>query len=307
MNIRYLPFKIICLAMIVLTHSIAAMQQPYVFLYEWSDDGSHLAVVTRTELIIFDESHHPIGREVFPTEIGFELPYINLNADGTRIYVGNATEKRILDTANLQPISDFSDEWITYWSSQWNSDGSEIAFRARDGRSTVIYDAATGHLLRTFSTGLWRAGYLNGSPVLSPDDRFFAGVIGDGTVVIFNATTGEEVTRYGIQNEEILDLAWSPDPTNLRLALVTYAEVAPGSPDSFPESAGDDNIRNSVFFVDALSGATISSVTGLRDGISRSAWHPNGIEFSGNDGYRRLYTWNSDTGELIDSYLTEPY
>ena len=145
MNIRYVAFKVIGLAMIIaLTQSIAIMQQDVtsnIFSFDWSDDGSRFATVSRTELTIYDELLNPIANEVFPPEIGFELPSINLNANGTRIYVGNDTERRILESANLQPIIDFSDESIAYWSSQWNSDSSEIAFRTRDGRSTVIYDA----------------------------------------------------------------------------------------------------------------------------------------------------------------------
>jgi WD40 repeat protein len=146
-------------------------------------------------------------------------------------------------------------------------------------------------------------------PIWSPDNAYFAGVINGDTVVVFDAANGQEVSQYQIGSEKIHEIAWSPDQTNPRLALATRAEVEPGSPRSFPDEGADtmQAIRHSLFVVDALGGTVLSSTTGFRDRIWYLAWSPDGSQLAGEDGSRRLYIWDPSTGELIDSYLTEPY
>ncbi len=312
MNLRYVTLIVLCFSLCILAQNPAAAQlQANIHSMEWSADGSRFAITTRGGLSIYDRSLNQLAYQAFPTNIEFEVPSISLSPDGTRIFVGNGVENRILDTTTLAPVVDFQNASILFYSSQWNSDGSEIAFRRGDDRGTDIYDATTGNLLRSFSSQAWSYGFFNlkAMPMWSPDNAYFAGVIGDDSVVIFDANSGQEVTRYQISGEQIHEIAWSPDQTNPRLAVVTLADVEPGSPDSFSYVMGGKTRarRFSLFVVDALSGIVLSSTTGLRDPLSQLAWSSDSSQLAGKDGHRRLYVWDPNTGDLIDSYLTEPY
>jgi hypothetical protein len=311
MNIRYLTLIVLWISLCVLAQSPAAAQlQANVLSMDWSADGSRFAITTRLGLSIYDPSLNQIAYQSFPTNIEFVVPSIALNPDGTRIFVGNGIENRILDTTTLAPIVDFQNASILFYTPQWNSDGSEIAFRRDDDRGTEIYDATTGDLLRSFSSQLWRVGFFNlkGMPIWSPDNAYFAGVINADTVVVFDANSGQELAQYQIGSEKIDDIVWSPDQTNPRLALASRAEVELGSPDSFPDPTDSTRaIRYSLTVVEAISGTVLSSTTGLRDWISLLAWSPNGMELAGADMFRKLYVWDANTGDLIDSYLTAPY
>lgn len=296
---------------ILAQNSAAAQLQANILSMEWSADGSRFAITTRLGLSIYDRSLNQIAYQAFPDNAEFEVPSISLSPDGTRIFVGNGVENRILDTTTLAPVVDFQNASILFYTSQWNSDGSEIALRRGDDRGTDIYDAMTGNLLRSFSAQAWSYGFVNmqGRPIWSPNNAYFAGAIGDDSVVIFDATSGQEVTRYQIGSEQIHEIAWSPDQINPRLAVVTWVDVELGSPASFSYvSDGKTRAsRYSLIVVDALSGIMLSSTTGLRDPLSRLVWSPDGLQLAGKDGHRRLYVWDPNTGDLLDSYFTAPY
>ncbi|NLX10577.1 MAG: WD40 repeat domain-containing protein [Chloroflexi bacterium] len=287
----------------------AAQLQANIRSMEWSADGSRFALITGLSLSIYDQSLNQIAYQAFPTNIEFEVPDISLSPDGTRIFVGNNTEKRILDTTTLSPVVDFQNASISPGSAQWNGDGSEIALRRGDGRGTDIYDASTGKLLKSFSAPPWGYGFFNlrAMPMWSPNDAYFAGVIGGDIVVILNAMSGKEVTRYQIGSEQIIhEIAWSPDQTNPRLALVTWADVEPGSPGSVTDQYDSTEARRySLIVVDALSGTVLSSTTGLPDLVWRLAWSPDGLQLAGKygSGSPYIHIWDPNTGERIDSYL----
>ncbi len=211
MNIRYVIFIVLWVILCVLVQNpVAAQLQANILAMDWSADGSRFAITTRLGLSIYDRSLNQIAYQAFPTNIEFVVPSIALSPDGTRIFVGNGIENRILDTTTLAPMVDFQDTSILFYTSQWNSDGSEIAFRRGDDRATEIYDATTGDLLRSFSSQLWRVGFFNlrGMPIWSPDNAYFAGVINADTVVVFDANSGQELAQYQIGSEKIDDIVW---------------------------------------------------------------------------------------------------
>ena len=265
----------------------AAQLQANILSMEWSADGSRFAITTCLGLSIYDSSLNQIAYQSFPDNSEFVVPSIEFNPDGTRIFVGNGTENRILDTTTLASVVDFQNASIQPDTSQWNSDGSEIAFRRGDNRATEIYDATTGNLLRSFSIDSWRNPFSN----------------------------LENYPEWNIGNEHIIDIVLSPDKTSPRLAASTHVQVELGSPDSFLYPLygypfqNDPLIawRNTVRVIDAPRGTTLASITGLRDAILQLAWSPDGMGLAGVDRYRRLYIWDPNTGDLIDSYLTAPF
>jgi hypothetical protein len=116
----------------------AALPPGDFFSMEWSADGSRFALITGLSLSIYDQSLNQIAYQAFPTNMEYATPYISLSPDGTRIFVGNGTENRILDTTTLSPVVDFQNVSISPGSAQWNSDGSEIALRRGGSRGTDI-------------------------------------------------------------------------------------------------------------------------------------------------------------------------
>ncbi len=277
---------------------------------DWSEGGSRIAITTREGVSIYDQFLNLIAAQDFSTLFYFDTPHVSLSPDGTRIYMGNKENQKIFDTTTLQAIVDLQNANVSAHSAQWNSSGTEIAFRRVDGLGTMIYDATNGDLKRSFSTGLWQIGFLNlqGYPLWSPNDAYFAGVVGENGIAIFDALTGQQILQHQISVDSIVDLKWSPDKINPRIALVTSTYVGVGSDNSFP-LAGTDQIavRNEIIIIDAISGTTIISTNSIRDTVVRLEWSPSGTELAGWDGFRRLYIWDAHTGSLTDSFLTAAY
>ena len=298
---------VLCAITPILSMAQQANLTPGITSAEWSRDGSRFAIVTREGISIFDHNLKFLVSEEFDYFLGFGIPDIALSPDGSKIYVANDSERQILDTDTLEPILDLQDADILYYTPQWSNDSNQMAFRRGDARATVIYDISTGSVLHTFTSDVspyWSAGY-DGYPIWSPDNNYFAGVVGGKFIVIFDAETGQQLYQYEFPDKLINSIAWSPDSS--RLALSTQEFVDVGSPDSFLRDGQEGAIRNSLEVIDIMNGDTLFSQAGLRNLQGGLAWNPNGTELASSGGYRQLDIWDTEQGILIDSYLTAPY
>ena len=277
------------------------------YAIDWNQDGSHFAVVTRESLTIYDSALHEIVSLAFPPDFAFVVPDIALSPDGERIFAGSKVTRAILDTATLRPVVDLTDASVLSYTAQWNRDGSAIAFRSADDRATRIYSAIDGSLIHSFSAPptIWAVGY-EGGVEWSPDNRYFARAGGD-SVFILDASTGEIVHQYPFDHETILDVSWSPDST--RMAALTTDDVAPETPGSFPDPNSVNGARrNSLILFDVASGAIITNINRPIFGLTASiAWNPDGTQIAASAGYPRIYIWDANTGELLDSYQEPLY
>lgn len=312
---------------IVLAQSNEAVK---VFSVEWSQDGSRFALVTREGLTIYDSSFAIVAHQAFPQTSAFFIPDIALSPNGERIFVGRRTVDprtidptpveqyceanwsavvceihAILDTDTLELILNLSDTSIHPYNVQWSTDGLTIASRSDDDRSTVVYNALDGTPLRSFSNPplIWAVGY-EGGLEWSPDGRYFARVGGE-QVFILDAATGQIVSQHRFGSEKIYDLTWSPD--SIHMAIVTTADVVPGTPGSVSDTSSVHGARrNSILVYDVIHPSVVSQIyePGVNSGL---IWSPDGKQIAAVAGGGKLYIWDPMTGDLLDSFLVPPY
>ena len=274
---------------------------PYIHQIEYSLDKTRVAISTQEGISIYDDSMNRLSFLAFVSGTKFEdVPYISLNPDGSKLYAGSNAYMQILDVTSFDVLLEFEDENIVFYTPQWNSDSTKIAFRTDQEHATSIYSALDGSLLATFDSGVWRAGNI---PVWSPNEQYFATIAYD-IIYIFEATTGAEVAQH--QLTELGSIVWSPDSS--RIAITTATLVPINTPNSFPlESAPGFSLYSTVSVIDALSGTVLMTVDGLRYPIFYLRWSPDGSQLAGNDTFRALYVWDATTGDIIDSYLLQPF
>jgi dipeptidyl aminopeptidase/acylaminoacyl peptidase len=267
---------------------------------DWSNDGSKLVTVSPQGLTVYDSAFTQTNFRAFPSDITFEIPKPYLSPDGTRILVG----REIWDAVSLQTLLTFNTDFPTTFP-QWSHDSASIAFRNWNTKGTSIYSAEDGTLLREFSSSSWVSGYED-VPPWSPNERYFAITGGRSVVVILDAATGADVARYTLVDQDIGLLTWSPDST--RLAITTSNRVPLGTSGSHPDASDPSRgVIYSVIVLNVSDGQMITTITGLRDGISDVAWSPDGSQLAGYDMSRTLYVWDASTGLQIERYLTPPY
>jgi WD40 repeat protein len=291
-------------------------QDPQLFIHsiDWSDDGSHFAVTTHEGLSIYDALLNPVAVYTFPPDLS-TVPVIDFSPDGSRIFVGstrpaqgfaagNRIADGIWDTTTLQPMVDLDHDDILFFTSQWSSDGTMIAFRSRDDRGTNIYSAEDGELLRSFSSMNWQVGAEIG-PRWSPDNSRFATLSGRDGLLILDAVTGDDIGRYPMPVTRIDSISWSPDST--QLALVTITDAAIGSPESIPTGESGKAALVAVLVVDTETGRVVNSISGIPTGILSIAWSPDGKQLAGNTTDGAVLVWDAEQGTLIDGYRVAPY
>jgi WD40 repeat protein len=302
MKIKQTFFLILSFLLCVITQG-QSNDFPYIHQIDYSLDKTKVAISTQEGISIYDDSMNRLSFLAFVSGTKFEdVPYISLNPDGSKMYAGGNTYMQILDTTSFDVLLEFEDGNIVFYTPQWNRDSTKIAFRTNQEHATSIYSAVDGSLLATFDSGVWRAG---NTPVWSPNEQYFATIVSD-TIYILDAIMGAEITHHQLRDTEISNIVWSPD--NSRLAIITSTLVPINTPNSFPlESAPGFSLHSTVSVIDVVSGTVLITIDGLRYPLRYLEWSPDGSELVGNDTFRALYVWDATTGELIDSYLLQPF
>jgi hypothetical protein len=195
----------------------------------------------------------------------------------------------------LQTLVNLDDIEVSPYTAVWSYDGRSIAFRRDDGRATVIYNAVDGTLLKSFSSQsvVWRAAY-EGGVEWSPDNRYFARVAGSsGDLFIMNAATGRIAFEYQFENENIQDIIWSPDST--QMLLKTTGEVT---------SSG---FQYDWMLIEIATGSTIPMVNFQNITPFSWDWSPDGTQFAARSADNRIHIWDIKTGQMISSSPAFPF
>ncbi|MFV0526306.1 MAG: NB-ARC domain-containing protein [Acidimicrobiales bacterium] len=119
----------------------------------------------------------------------------------------------------------------------------------------------------------------------SPDGTHLATTSRDGTVRIWDPTTGTTITTLTGHTASVWGVAWSPDGTHLAT------------------SSHDHTVR----IWDPTTGTTITTLTGHTDWVWGVAWSPDGTHLATTSDDRTVRIWDPTTGTTITTLaLLEP-
>jgi WD40 repeat protein len=127
------------------------------------------------------------------------------------------------------------------------------------------------------------------------DGSMFAVTADDGTVALYDATNGTEITRFPVEAEGVQAIAFSPDGGNLAVALCpVYGEADDGAP-----VCGTAQV--SIF--DVISGEQISTITGPADEITSVAYSPDGNLLAIGSYDNSVLLWDVVGDKALESFI----
>ena len=208
---------------------------------------------------------------------------------GTRIASGSAGGAvKIWDAAGGAEVANLTGHANRVTALACSADGTRLVSSSYD-KTVKIWDAATNAEIRTLTSQ--PRGANRGSPLfpgiptdplqvnavaLSPDSTRIASGSYDGTITIWDATTGAELATLTRDTGEVNAVAYSPDGTR----------IASGSAD------------NTITIWDAATRAEVATLTGHTDRVTSLACSPDGtrIVSGSNDGTVKV--WDAATAEV---------
>ncbi len=264
-------------------HAQSDIQPTSVYWFDWSQDGTRIAIATPDEISIYDATFRLLASRPQPDPTR-SRSFTSISPDGLHL----ATEKEIWDIETLTPLLQLNS---AYSLGDWNQSGTIITTVGSDMRSIIFYDTSTGKSVKTIATG---NVILTFNPVWSPDNTRFAIIEGKNTLALIDASNGQVLARY--PHEELLNpvIAWSHN--NQYLAYSGFAEPKLGTT--------GNTIQYSVYIADTSNGQIVYTFKSLSNFVTQLIWSPDDTQLLAVIGSDQVYIWDTQKGQQIDSYQT---
>jgi WD40 repeat protein len=287
-----------------------------VYTVMFSPDGRRIVSASDDETI-----------KVWDAETGKEIHTFSGHSgsviDGRRIISASEDETmEVWDVETGKKIRAFSysyydeygDEFFSeyYESATFSPDGKQIA-AVTDEKDIVLWDAASGRVIRTFS------GYFRSVVAFSPDGKQIVSADDKNIVILLDITTGKEIKNFPGHSDFVMSVRFSPDGKQIvsgswgdktikiwdvnsgkelhSFSSGEYVDSVEFSPDGKLIVSGGGN--GTVELWDTSQGQKIRSFTGNAAFIQSAVFSPDKKLIASAEEDNTVKIWDAENGRLL--------
>jgi WD40 repeat protein len=292
----------------------------------FSPDGTRMAATGVNDAKVWDAANTQV---LFTLDVPTaEVIRVGFSPDGTRLITSSRDHRvRIWDATGPRELLRWSGSPSAFGWAVFSPDFKRFATAGDQNNTAQLWDTASGRNLRAFA-GSAQGRYV-GRVVFAPDGTRLAGINNDGTVGLWNTTTGQPLITLRADKEYVMAVAFAPDgkrlaTTGIRETAIQVWDTTTGdklrtlsgnlghlnnirfSPDSRRIAAG--NAEGTVGLWNVEDGRELLTFKGHASPVYGLAFSPDGQRLAttneggrdlteGPDGTAKI--WESSSGRLL--------